>query len=82
MDGRGLSSNWIVARDAVREHWPRLTEDDVTSISGSRSELLRAIKSRYDQSFGEIERALTEFEQRDIRAAYTARPSLGIINGD
>lgn len=80
MNDRALRGNWAQMKDAAREFWPHLTEDDVAAIEGQRGELVRRLKARYEKSYGEIEREVTEFELRDIRAAYAARPSLGITN--
>jgi hypothetical protein len=39
---------------------------------------MRVLKARSGRSYGEIEREIAEFEVRELRAAYTARPVLGI----
>jgi hypothetical protein len=42
---------------------------------------MRMLKVRHPKrTYAEIEREVTEFELRDVRAAYAARPSLGIPN--
>lgn len=75
-----LYGNWQKVRDMVRTHWPRLTDDDVDGIAGERDALVRLLKVRYGKTYGELEREVTEFDLRDIRAANMARPSLGITN--
>jgi hypothetical protein len=41
---------------------------------------MRMLKDRYKKSYGQIEREVSEFELRELRTAYAARPSLGILN--
>lgn len=80
MSSRGLRGNWTEMKAVLRLFWPRLTPHDVTAIGGQRDELMRMLKSRYQKTYGEIEREVTEFECRDVRSAYAARPSRGILN--
>lgn len=76
-----LHGNWEHLHDAVRQRWPRLSDDEVVAIAGERESLVRLLKAHYDKSYSEIEREVTEFDLRDIRAANMARPSLGIGPG-
>ena len=80
MQSRGISGNWTQMKDAVLAFWPRLTESDVLDMVGERDELMRTLKARYEKSYGEIEREVTEFELRDTRSAFASRRSLGITN--
>lgn len=75
-----LHGNWALMHDAIRARWPRLSNDDVIAIAGERVALVRLLKALYGKTYGELEREVTEFDLRDIRAANTARPSLGIGN--
>ena len=77
---RGLDGNWTHMKAALRDCWQRLTEDDIASIAGERDQLMQRIKARYEKTYGEIEREITEFELRELRAGYSARPSIGITN--
>jgi len=80
MNSRGLRGDWTRMEAAVRQFWPRLTQQDVAATAGQRDELMRTLKSRYEKTYGEIEREVTEFECREVRSAYAARPSRGILN--
>jgi hypothetical protein len=63
---------------SVLEHWTRVTVDDIAHMAGEREELMRVLKDRYKKTYGEIEREVAEFEVRDLRIGYAARPSQGI----
>jgi hypothetical protein len=81
MPNRRLTGNWHHTQAAVREYWPRLTEQeiaDLADIAEQRDALMRLLKARYEKSYGEIDREVTEFELRDFRSAHASRPSLGI----
>jgi len=78
MSSRSLSGSWPQIKSAVLDHWPKVTAQDIADLAGEREELMRVLKARYGKSYGEIEREVTEFEQRERRAAYAARPSSGI----
>lgn len=75
-----LNGDWEQLSLLVRARWPRLSDADVLAIDGERRGLVRTLKVRYGKSYGELEREVTDFDLRDIRAANMARPSLGITN--
>jgi len=76
MNNRAVHGIWT--QEAIREFWKRLTADDVASIAGMRDQLMQRIKARYEKTYGEIEREVSEFEFRDIRSTNAARRSRGI----
>jgi hypothetical protein len=78
MPGRNLHGSWMQMKSAVLEQWPMVSSEDIAHLAGEREELMRVLKSRYDKSYGEIEREVAEFEMRDRRARYQSRPALGI----
>ena len=78
MPDRNLRGSWMQMKSAVLDRWPSVTVEDIASLAGQREELMRVIKSRSNKTYGEIERELAEFELRDLRAGYAARPALGI----
>lgn len=80
MPATRLQGDWQQMSPKVRAHWPRLSDDDDVAIDGERNELVRMLRQRYGKSYGELEREVTEFDLRDIRASNMARPSLGITN--
>ena len=78
MPDRNLHGNWTQMKSAFLKQWPGVTDEDIAGLAGEREELMRVLKSRSNKSYIEIERELGEFELRDLRAGYAARPSLGI----
>jgi hypothetical protein len=78
MPGRNLHGSWMQMKSAVLEQWPMVSWEDIAHLAGEREELMRVLKSRYNKSYGEIEREVAEFEMRDRRARYLSRPALGI----
>lgn len=75
-----LHGDWQQVRARLQARWSRLSDEDVSAVAGVRQELVRRLKARYDKSFSEIEREVTEFELQDIWAANMARKSLGITS--
>lgn len=78
MPGRNLNGNWKVMKAAVLEQWSSVTSDDIAHLAGEREALMQVLKARYQKTYGEIEREVTEFEVSNLRAAYASRPSRGI----
>jgi hypothetical protein len=82
MRARELNGSWAQLQNILRTCWPLLTAEDVAGMDGERDGLMRALKQRYEKTYGQIEREVTEFELRDARLAYAARISRGIRNDD
>lgn len=78
MRDRNLRGNWKHMKSAVLERWSNVTAEDIAHLAGEREELMLVLKARYQKSYGEIEREVAEFEERELRAGYVARPALGI----
>ena len=78
MPGRNLHGSWTRMKSALLKQWPVVTADDIAGLVGEREELMRLLKSRSSKSYGDIEREVAEFELRELRAGYAARPALGI----
>lgn len=78
MRDRNLRGNWKHMKSAVLERWTNVTAEDIAHLAGERAELMLVLRARYQKSYGEIEREVAEFEERELRAVYAARPALGI----
>lgn len=78
MTDRPLRGHWDRVQNLLGVAWPLLTAQDIQAINGQREELMRRLRERYGRTYNDIERDVTEFECRDVRAANAARPSLGI----
>ncbi len=80
MKDRKLRGSWSDLKPAVLERWTNVTAGDIAELAGEREALMRVLKDRYEKGYGEIEREVTEFEVRDLRAGFASRPSRGIGN--
>ena len=78
MPSRNLHGNWKLMKSAVLEKWSSVTAEDIAHLAGEREALMQVLKARYQKSYGEIEREVADFEMRDLRAGYAARPTRGI----
>jgi uncharacterized protein YjbJ (UPF0337 family) len=59
-----IEGRWQQAKGKVREHWGRLTDDDLNIIAGRRDQLAGLLQRRYGATRDEIERQIREFESR------------------
>jgi len=57
-----IKGNWHQAKGKVKEHWGKLTDDDLTRMSGERDQLAGKLQERYGFAREEVERQLAEFE--------------------
>ena len=78
MHGRKLHGNWEHMKTSVLEQWSSVTAEDIAHLAGEREGLMRVLKERYQKTYGEIEREVNEFEVRQLRAGYAARPARGM----
>ena len=78
MRSRNLRGDWSQMKTAVLEQWSRVTAEDIANLAGEREALMQVLKDRYEKTYGEIEREVSEFEVRDLRRSYRMRPSQGI----
>jgi uncharacterized protein YjbJ (UPF0337 family) len=56
-----VKGNWKQFKGDVKERWGKLTEDDLTMVSGKRDQLVGRIQERYGIAKEEAERELDEF---------------------
>lgn len=68
MHPKTIEGNWMQLKGKVREQWGRLTDDDVDVIAGKRDQLVGALKARYGKTVEEIDREVTDFEHRHLKA--------------
>lgn len=55
---------WESMKGKVREHWGRLTDDDVEEVKGDRQRLLGKIQEKYGETKEKAEERLREFERK------------------
>ena len=58
-----IEGNWTQTKGKVKEQWGKLTDDDLTKISGKRDQLAGKLQERYGIAKDEVEKQLEEFER-------------------
>ena len=61
-----IEGQWQRVKGRVREHWGKLTDDDLEVIAGKRDQLAGLLQQRYGAARDEIDRQIREFESRGI----------------
>jgi uncharacterized protein YjbJ (UPF0337 family) len=68
-----LRAKWKQFRNEINYHWTHLSPDDLDGIKGRRDNLVYLLESRYGfarrRAEREVERVLTEFEDKLRRAS-------------
>lgn len=57
-----IKGNWQQTKGKVKEHWGKLTDDDLTRIAGERDQLAGKLQERYGIARDEVEEQLAKFE--------------------
>jgi uncharacterized protein YjbJ (UPF0337 family) len=58
-----IEGNWNQTKGKVKEQWGKLTDDDLTKISGKRDQLAGKLQERYGIAKDEVEKQLNDFER-------------------
>jgi len=56
-----IAGNWKQFTGKVKEKWGKLTDDDLTTISGQRDQLAGLLQQRYGYAKHQVEKELDEF---------------------
>ncbi len=59
-----IKGNWKQASGSVRQQWGKLTDDDMTVVAGHREHLAGKIQERYGIAKDEVEKQLTEWQNK------------------
>jgi uncharacterized protein YjbJ (UPF0337 family) len=59
-----VGARWVQVQGFFRQHWARLTDDDLNLIAGARDRLLGVLQRRYGATREEAERQVQSFETR------------------
>ncbi len=51
-----IETNWLHFKNKLRHNWVKLTDEDVTRVSGRRDELVSRLQDRYGFARAEAER--------------------------
>jgi uncharacterized protein YjbJ (UPF0337 family) len=60
-----LAGNWKQVKGKLKEHWGKLTDDDLDVIAGRRDQLLGRIQQRHGIAKEEAQRQVESFERRN-----------------
>lgn len=64
MNDDQFAGKWDRIKGSVREHWGRLTDDDVEEVNGKRESLVGKIQEKYGDTREAAEEKLAEFERK------------------
>lgn len=64
MNDDQFEGKWNRIKGSVREHWGRLTDNDVEEVEGRRQNLLAKIQEKYGDSRETAEQKLAEWERK------------------
>jgi uncharacterized protein YjbJ (UPF0337 family) len=57
-----IEGNWTQAKGKVKEHWGKLTDDDLAKVSGKRDQLAGKLQERYGFAKEDVEKQLEHFQ--------------------
>lgn len=58
-----IEGKWTQAKGQVKEHWGKLTDDELDVIAGKRDQLVGKVQEKYGIAKEEAEKQVSEFEQ-------------------
>jgi uncharacterized protein YjbJ (UPF0337 family) len=64
-----IQVNWMQFKDKIANNWAKLTDEDLTRISGRRNELVGRLQVRYGFAKGEAEREIEAWTKAQRHAA-------------
>ena len=64
MNKNTLRGDWNMVKGKVKEKWGKLTDDDLTEISGKRDQLLGKLEKKYGLAKDKAETELSAWEKR------------------
>ncbi|MFN3323904.1 MAG: CsbD family protein [Bryobacteraceae bacterium] len=61
MNWDALKGNWNQLKGSIKERWGRLTDDEITEISGRKDKLIGKLQEKYGMTVEEAEREASEW---------------------
>jgi len=61
MNSDQLSGNWKQVKGNIKEHWGKLTDDDLDIIDGKREQLVGRVQKQYGKTRDAAEREVDEY---------------------
>jgi uncharacterized protein YjbJ (UPF0337 family) len=58
-----IEGNWKQVKGQIKAKWGKLTDDDLTTLSGKRDELAGVLQERYGYAKDKAERELDDFSR-------------------
>jgi uncharacterized protein YjbJ (UPF0337 family) len=75
MDWDEIERNWTELKGEVKQHWSKLTDEDVEFVKGKYAELLGLLQERYGHAKEQAEQEINDWAKRlkvDIAAGLTS----------
>ena len=63
MSWNEISGQWTQLKGKLKEHWGKLTDDELEAIAGSREKFLGKLQEKHALSRDEAERQLEEWQR-------------------
>ena len=63
MNWNEISGQWTQLKGKLKEHWGKLTDDELEAIAGSREKFLGKLQEKHGLSKDEAERQLEEWQR-------------------
>lgn len=61
MNNNVLAGKWKQLRGEVRQHWGKLTDDELDQIAGKRDQLIGKLQEKYGYTREKAEEEINEF---------------------
>jgi uncharacterized protein YjbJ (UPF0337 family) len=61
MNSDQFEGKWKQLKGSVKQRWAKLTDDDITALSGKKDELVGRLQERYGYTREQAEREADEF---------------------
>ena len=59
-----FKGDWNILKGKIRENWGKLTDDDLTVISGKKDQLIGSLQKRYGYTKEKAEQELKEWDKK------------------
>jgi uncharacterized protein YjbJ (UPF0337 family) len=63
MNWNEISGQWTHLRGKLKEHWGKLTDDELETIAGNREKFIGKLQEKHGLSKDEAERQLEEWQR-------------------
>lgn len=73
-----IEANWIDFKSHIRQHWEKITDDQLEAIAGKRDHLASKIQVMYGIDREEAEHQLTDWQDNQLNIdghLYQAKPN-------